>query len=256
MNNTRLLLLSIATASAVFLSGCTPYKSNGIMGGYTDTQLAPDVFRIGFQGNGYTSTDRTQDFALLRAADLAIKQSDINNCASFPVGVQTLDFGKSSYSWTAGVTNVARLSKVESIGLKYAQLFMSLCLATASATSPFWISPREATHPTSPYPDRLTPLAASPPMVATLMALPLRPTPRHKISPSSSHAQAFSFAASPHNPKKPILLTHSSSPTHCDRSIASNPRHQTHLVRAQSRQPYRDGRFLSIHIPVVNSNVC
>jgi hypothetical protein len=56
------------------------------------------------------------------------KQSDLNNCASFSVGVQTLDFGKSSYSWTAGVTDVARLSKVESIGFKYAQLFMSLCL--------------------------------------------------------------------------------------------------------------------------------
>jgi hypothetical protein len=36
------------------------------------TQLAPDVFRITFQGNGYTSAERTQDFALLRAADLSL----------------------------------------------------------------------------------------------------------------------------------------------------------------------------------------
>src|SRR6185295_10745542 len=64
------------------------------------------------------------------------KHSVINNGASFRVGVQTLDFGKSSYSWTAGVTNVARLSKVESIGLKYAPLFMSLCLTFQRQRNP------------------------------------------------------------------------------------------------------------------------
>ncbi len=54
------------------LLGCaTPYHSNSLLGGYTETQLAPDVFRVGFQGNGYTSPERAQDFALLRAAELA-----------------------------------------------------------------------------------------------------------------------------------------------------------------------------------------
>ncbi|HEY4272655.1 MAG TPA: hypothetical protein VGM65_11665 [Candidatus Udaeobacter sp.] len=58
---------------AAFLAGCaTPYGSSGFLGGYSDTALAPDVYRISFQGNGYTSQERTQDFAILRAADLTL----------------------------------------------------------------------------------------------------------------------------------------------------------------------------------------
>jgi hypothetical protein len=44
----------------------------GAAGGFTETQLAPDVFRIRFAGNGFTSSDRAQDFAMLRAADLTL----------------------------------------------------------------------------------------------------------------------------------------------------------------------------------------
>ena len=58
----------------MMLLGCaTQYSSTGFLGGYSDTQLAPDVFRITFQGNGFTAPERTQDFALLRAADLTLK---------------------------------------------------------------------------------------------------------------------------------------------------------------------------------------
>ena len=62
-----------AIAILSLLTGCaTPYSSTGFLGGYSDTVLAPDVYRISFQGNGYTSKERTQDFALLRAADLTL----------------------------------------------------------------------------------------------------------------------------------------------------------------------------------------
>jgi hypothetical protein len=58
---------------SALLFGCaTQYNSTGFSGGYSDTQLAPDVFRITFSGNGFTSSDRAQDFALLRAADLSL----------------------------------------------------------------------------------------------------------------------------------------------------------------------------------------
>lgn len=64
---------NILACLAFLLVGCaTDYQSSGLTGGYSDTQLAPDVFRISFQGNGYTSPERTQDFALLRAADLTL----------------------------------------------------------------------------------------------------------------------------------------------------------------------------------------
>ena len=55
--------------------GCaTPYKSIGFMGGYSESQLASDVFRVYFRGNAKTSGERAQDFALLRAADLTLQR--------------------------------------------------------------------------------------------------------------------------------------------------------------------------------------
>jgi hypothetical protein len=61
----------ISLCAIAFLTGCaTSYKSNGFAGGYSDTQLAPDSFRVMFHGNASTSPERMQDFALLRAADV------------------------------------------------------------------------------------------------------------------------------------------------------------------------------------------
>lgn len=40
--------------------------------GFTDTRLAPDVFRVSFTGNESTSPERVQDFALLRGAELCL----------------------------------------------------------------------------------------------------------------------------------------------------------------------------------------
>lgn len=58
---------------AILFAGCaTPYQPMGFTGGYADTQLAPDVFRVSFSGNGATSSDRAQDFALLRAAEICL----------------------------------------------------------------------------------------------------------------------------------------------------------------------------------------
>jgi hypothetical protein len=64
----------IASIILLFISGCTPYQPSGFLGGYSETQLSPDVFRINFRGNGYTSSERTGDFAMLRASELTIKE--------------------------------------------------------------------------------------------------------------------------------------------------------------------------------------
>ena len=62
---------TISLCAIAFLAGCaTSYKSKGFGGGYSDTRLAPDSFRVMFRGNAYTSPERMQDFALLRAADV------------------------------------------------------------------------------------------------------------------------------------------------------------------------------------------
>lgn len=70
MNLKNLLIL----CCIVSITSCaTPYQPYGITGGYKETPLAPDVVRITVEGNGYTSRDRVQDFALLRAAEMALQ---------------------------------------------------------------------------------------------------------------------------------------------------------------------------------------
>jgi hypothetical protein len=55
------------------VAGCaTPYQPKGFAGGYSEVQLNPDTYQISVEGNGYTSTDRAQKIALLRAAQLTL----------------------------------------------------------------------------------------------------------------------------------------------------------------------------------------
>lgn len=56
------------------MQGCaTGYKSNGFTGGYSETQLDENVFKVSFRGNGYTRRERAEDFTLLRSAELALE---------------------------------------------------------------------------------------------------------------------------------------------------------------------------------------
>ncbi len=67
---------------AILLSGCaSSYKPNSIFGGFDETMLSPDTFRISVSGNAFTSGGRVYDFALLRAAELSIQ----NQCPYFVV---------------------------------------------------------------------------------------------------------------------------------------------------------------------------
>ncbi|NDY58395.1 hypothetical protein G3N56_16800 [Desulfovibrio sulfodismutans] len=67
--SSKYLLLSLLF---LFLTGCaTPYKSEGILGGFSETQLSENVFKVSFRGNEYTSMERAQDFVLFRCAELS-----------------------------------------------------------------------------------------------------------------------------------------------------------------------------------------
>lgn len=57
-----------------FLTGCaTEYQPNGFTGGFSETQLGENVFRVSFRGNGHTSTERAADFSMLRAAEITLE---------------------------------------------------------------------------------------------------------------------------------------------------------------------------------------
>lgn len=71
---TLLKLIAACIASALLLGACaTPYQKQGLTGGFTETQLSPETYRISFKANTLTSADQVQDFTLLRAAELTLE---------------------------------------------------------------------------------------------------------------------------------------------------------------------------------------
>jgi len=63
-----------AIALALLLGGCaTTYQPEGLSGGFTETQLDTNVFRVSFRGNGYTRAERAEELALLRSAELTLQ---------------------------------------------------------------------------------------------------------------------------------------------------------------------------------------
>lgn len=62
-----ILIISMFTISCA-----TSYQSIGFTGGYSETQLDENIFQVSFIGNGYTSRERCDDYALLRCAELSL----------------------------------------------------------------------------------------------------------------------------------------------------------------------------------------
>ena len=64
-----------AILMVLILSGCaTAYQPTGFSGGFSEIQLADNVWQVSFEGNGYTKDKRARDLALLRSADLTLQQ--------------------------------------------------------------------------------------------------------------------------------------------------------------------------------------
>lgn len=71
----------VAAAAAVLfvLTGClphlapTPYQPMGRSGGFEETKLSPNSWRVNFAGNAATGTARAEDFVLLRSAEIALQ---------------------------------------------------------------------------------------------------------------------------------------------------------------------------------------
>ena len=58
----------------VLITGCaTGYHSSGVTGGYQDTKIQDGMYRISFQGNAAASEQRSADFAMLRASEVALR---------------------------------------------------------------------------------------------------------------------------------------------------------------------------------------
>lgn len=65
----------LALAVVLTLVGCsTPYTSNGLLGGFSESQLADNVWQVSFEGNGYTRQKKAIDYTMLRSAELTLLQ--------------------------------------------------------------------------------------------------------------------------------------------------------------------------------------
>ena len=113
----------VTLLALTILCGCaTKYQDMGFTGGVTAEPVMTDVYRIVARGNGYTSSDRIQDFVLLKASEttlaagsayfVILDQKDRTNVAvgQTPGMVQTNVVGNTAFTtYTPGSTyNVVR----------------------------------------------------------------------------------------------------------------------------------------------------
>ena len=66
---------TVAIFLSVALAGCgASYVQKGAFNaGFSETQLAPDVYRVSFEGNAFDDAQTVADYTLLRCAELAQK---------------------------------------------------------------------------------------------------------------------------------------------------------------------------------------
>ena len=70
-----LLVLGACLGGSLFVSSCaTPYERLGHRYGYSEKQVGKDVYEVSFLGNGDSSYERVLDFAMLRAAEIALRR--------------------------------------------------------------------------------------------------------------------------------------------------------------------------------------
>jgi hypothetical protein len=75
------MLIAGALSLAALTAGCatpTPYQPNlrgqAISGGYTETQITADRYRVSFSGNTLTKRDTVERYLLYRAAELTLSK--------------------------------------------------------------------------------------------------------------------------------------------------------------------------------------
>ncbi len=70
----KILKIVLCLSTLGIFTGCaTSYHRDGVTGGYSDTQLASDEFRVVFSGNVHTSDEQARDYALLRASQVTFQ---------------------------------------------------------------------------------------------------------------------------------------------------------------------------------------
>jgi hypothetical protein len=89
---------------AIFSVGCaTSYQPDSYSGGYGETKLNDDIYRVYFRGNGYTSSERVNRFFMKRCAELTVQSGYeyfalINNENGTSTELLSNAYGSGNYS--------------------------------------------------------------------------------------------------------------------------------------------------------------
>jgi hypothetical protein len=90
MKNLFLVLIAL-----IFFIGCaTSYQKNGFSGGFSETQLSENIWKVHFRGNAKTTMERATDFCLLRSAELTLE----NGYKYFSIVDENSDTKSSNFS--------------------------------------------------------------------------------------------------------------------------------------------------------------
>jgi hypothetical protein len=68
------VLFSVLILIVLQIGCATTYQKDGFTGGFTEIQLSENVWRISFRGNAFTGSEKTQDFLMLRNAEITIEK--------------------------------------------------------------------------------------------------------------------------------------------------------------------------------------
>lgn len=73
MNKPIIKTIFLFTLSVVISSCATPYQRKSFTGGYSDFKIQDSIYRVSFVGNGFSDIEKASNFALLRSAEIALK---------------------------------------------------------------------------------------------------------------------------------------------------------------------------------------
>lgn len=66
----RTSLLAVFCFTLTLVGCATGYKPNGWSGGYSEMKLGNDMYKVSFNGNGYTGSERVANYFLRRCAEI------------------------------------------------------------------------------------------------------------------------------------------------------------------------------------------
>ena len=85
--------LLIALLTFLTTACATSYHPRSLSGGFWETRVSENVFRVRFDGNGYTSMEQATDFTLLRSAEVTLEAGFTH----FIIVEETSDFDVETY---------------------------------------------------------------------------------------------------------------------------------------------------------------